>query len=232
MKIVIVEDETMVARRIELFCERILKNKLTLIRHFYNLEDADDFLNDNEIDLLLLDLNLNNRDGFDLLKGPLAASYYTIVISANTDRAIQAFELGVLDFVAKPFKIERLAKAFSRLEDDFSGTRNQVKFLSIKKYGRIELIDIDEILYIQAASHYSEITFTNGTKELHDKNLEKLMRLLPSCFVRVHKSYAVDSRQIGTLHRHPGTKYELELKDKTVIPLGRTYYPKIKTLLA
>ena len=118
--------------------------------------DAEDFIDSNNIDLLLLDLNLNNRDGFELLKNKLAASFNTIVISANTDRAIEAFEYGVLDFVGKPFKQERLQQAIEKVDAGRVSTSRHRKYIAVKKYGSIEMIAITDIAYIQAAGHYSE----------------------------------------------------------------------------
>ena len=231
MKIVIVEDEVMIARRIKKFCENILQNRLEAIHHFYTLEDAEDYLDTHEIDLLLLDLNLNNRDGFDLLKNKLADSYHTIVISANAERALEAFEYGVLDFVAKPFKQERLEKALDRLGSNAQFGIGASKYLSIKKHGRIELINTEEIRYIRATGHYSEIVLMDGSTQLHDKNLEKLLLTLPHHFERVHKSYALTLSQVRALHKYPGSRYELELINGECIPLGRTRYAEVKTKL-
>lgn len=231
MKIVIVEDEVMIARRIRKFCQQILQNKLETIHHFYTLEDAEDYLDTHEIDLLLLDLNLNNRDGFDLLKNKLAASYHTIVISANAERALEAFEYGVLDFVAKPFKQERLEKALDRLASNTQAGIGVSKFLSIKKHGRIELINTEEIRYIRATGHYCEIILMDGSTQLHDKNLEKLLLTLPHCFERVHKSYALTLSQVKALNKYPGSRYELELINGELIPLGRTRYAALKAKL-
>ena len=231
MKIVIVEDEIMIACRITTFVKNILEDRLTSVKHFLTLEDAEDYLDENEIDVLLLDLNLNNRDGFDLLKNRLAASYFTIVISANTDRALEAFELGVLDFIGKPFKQDRIEKALDRITGNALNSVNKTKYLSIKKFGRIELLEIKEILFIEASGHYSEINLIDGSRQLHDKNLEKLVTILPDNFERVHKSYAISIDQVKVLHKYPGSKYELELQNGKVIPLGRTYYRMIKIKL-
>jgi two-component system response regulator LytT len=231
VKIVVVEDEIMVARRIEMFCKSILDDRITMLKHFMVIEDAEDFINDNNIDLLLLDLNLNNRDGFDVLKNKLAASFNTIIISANTDRAIEAFEYGVLDFIGKPFKKERLAQAINKLELGSTVNSQQLKYLSIKKFGCIEMIDINQITYIQASGHYSELHLMNGDTELHDKNLERLLTILPIEFERVHKSYAVPLNHIKKLFKHGGSSYSLELSTGETIPLGRTRYASIKEKL-
>ena len=64
LRIVIVEDEVMVARRTIMFCKKILAERLESVEHFSVIEDAEDYLSSHDIDLLLLDLNLNNKDGF------------------------------------------------------------------------------------------------------------------------------------------------------------------------
>jgi len=231
VKIVIVEDEIMIARRIIMFCKNILGDRITTLKHFMVIEDAEDFINENNIDLLLLDLNLNSRDGFDLLKNKLAESFNTIIISANTDRAIEAFEYGVLDFIGKPFKQERIAQAINKLDAGCAATSRQLKYLSIKKYGCVEMIDINQIAYIQASGHYSELHLINGATQLHDKNLERLLTILPATFERVHKSYAVPIDHIKKLLKLGGSSYSLELSTGETIPLGRTRYEGIKNKL-
>jgi DNA-binding LytR/AlgR family response regulator len=231
VNIVIIEDEIMVARRIKMFCKNILGDRLTILKHFMVIEDAEDYINDNDIDLLLLDLNLNNRDGFEILKHKIAASFYTIIISANTDRAIEAFEYGVLDFIGKPFKQERLAQAINKLNVANNTHSQQLKYLSIKKYGSIEMIDLNQVAYVQASGHYSELHLINGDIELHDKNLERLLTILPIEFERVHKSYAVPLSHIRKLLKHGGSRYSLELSTGETIPLGRTRYAAIKNKL-
>ena len=231
MRLVIVEDEVMIAKRLKMFCSEILQNKLQSLQVFHSLADAQDYLDSHTIDVLLLDLNLHHQDGFELLKNKLSASFHTIVVSANSERAVEAFEYGVLDFIAKPFNQERLRKAFARLESK-TLYQNQTKYLSINKHGRIELIKVEDISYIQAASHYSEVHLIDGTTHLHEKNLARLLQTLPINFQRVHKSYALAIEQIKALHKYPGSKYELELTSGIRLPLGRTRYQAIKNKIA
>ena len=62
MKVVVIEDEIMVAKRIIMFCKSILGAKITSLKHFTIIEDAEDYISEHKIDLLLLDLNLNSRE--------------------------------------------------------------------------------------------------------------------------------------------------------------------------
>lgn len=230
VKLVIVEDEFMVAKRLQRLISNILAEQDFSLKAFNTFDDAADFLHSHTIDALFLDLNLNGEDGFSLLKQQVSQSFHTIVVSANTDRALEAFEYGVLDFVAKPFTQERLTSAIQRLTSQ--NFRTNCKFLSYKKAGAINLLEVSSIEYIQAAGHYSEV-FTHDTQSpvLHDKNLEKLLPLLPSNFFRIHRSYIVDLQSIATIHAQSGSKYSVTLKSGQELPVGRTRVAELKALL-
>jgi len=232
MNIVIVEDEPLVQQRIQRLSLQILAKCQPKIVCFSNLDDAESFLDENSIDLLLLDLNLMGRNGFDLLKNNVAAAYHTIVISAYADKAIEAFEYGVLDFVAKPFTEERLEKAFARLLENSQRSYYGCRYLSIKKLGAIELIEIIAISYIQAEGHYSLINLTEKSNTaLHAKNIEKIMQLLPENFLRVHRSYIVNMNMVKKIIIEEGSRYSILLNDGIAIPIGRTKYQDVKRYL-
>ena len=133
MKILIVEDEAAIAKSIETKCKHILGSKLESIKVIYSLHRANEYIVENEIDVCILDLNLNGLSGFDLLKTAVAYNFHTIVISANTDQAITAFEYGILDFLGKPFDEIRLKKAFKKVELHQNVMKNTTKFISLKK---------------------------------------------------------------------------------------------------
>lgn len=228
MKILILEDEATIAQRLERLIKEILGNKLSDLKIMTSMEQAFLYLSENSIDVLLLDLNLNSKNGYRLLEKAIAGAFQTIVVSAYKDKASEAFEYGVLDFVPKPFSKERLEKAFSRLFHFSSETAVQLKYLAVKKQNRIHLIPIDQIKYIRASGVYSELFLRNGVKELHEKNLGNLSLLLHPAFERIHKSYLVKIEEIKNVRVHSGSKYELELKSGEILPIGRTKYSSLK----
>ena len=228
MNILIVEDEARIAKMTAERCQEILGVELTQIHICNELHDALQYIKDETIDLLLLDLNLNGEDGFELLQELVAESFHTIIISANEDKALKAFEFGVIDFLAKPYSKERLSQAFDRVKSIEKRSQYSTNFLSIKKHGRINMISIDKIKYLQASGRYTEVFLADSQKELHDKTLEKLYTLLPGHFERIHRSYIVNLHEIKGVHIHQGTKYELELQDGTILPIGRTRYKELK----
>jgi DNA-binding LytR/AlgR family response regulator len=101
----------------------------------------------------------------------------------------------------------------------------------VRKAGRIELVAVDDILFVQGAGNYSELVLAGGRRELHDKTLEKLAALLPEDFERTHKSYLVRRSAIKALHASEGSHYELELKYGTGLPIGRTRYKELRDRL-
>jgi two-component system, LytTR family, response regulator LytT len=231
MRILIVEDEKRIAHQLEKQVTQILGKKITRMNVCYTVDSGKDYILNNTIDILFLDLNIHGKDGFSLLKEIVADSFHTIVVSAYTDRAIDAFEYGVLDFIAKPFNRERLEQSISRFNSQAQQSNYYLKYLAIKKHGKITMVSIEEINFIKAAGHYSELYLFNGKKELHSKSLDKLIALLPKNFERVHRSYALDMNRLESIHRYPGSKYELILQDGTVIPCSRIKFKELSTKL-
>ncbi len=227
MNILIIEDEARIARRIERMIRSILGKEINSLNLCDSLDDGLKFIAENEIDLLFLDLNLNGKDGFDVLETVVSESFHTIIVSAYKDRAIKAFEYGVLDFVPKPFDEDRLAKALRRITSkDVSDTA--IKYLAIKKRGKQSLIKVENIIYIKGAGIYTELFLQNGTKEIHNKSLENLRALLPDSFERIHKSYLVEMRNAKQIIIEPGSKYSLEISNGEQLPIGRTRYKNLQ----
>ena len=221
MKILIIEDEARIARRIERMLSDIFKEKDISIQAADSLEEGLDVIKKTKFDLLFLDLNLNGKDGFDILESVVSESFHTIIVSAYKDKAIRAFEYGVLDFVPKPFDEDRLAKACQRITQK-SIESNQLKYLAIRKKGRQRLIKVEDILYVKGAGVYTEMFLKDSTKEIHSKSLENLKMILPEHFERIHKSYIADMNQAKRIITEPGSKYSLELQTGAILPVGRT----------
>lgn len=231
MRILIIEDEARIARRIERMTMDFFGQSLLSVSICESLPEGLLFLANHEIDVLLLDLNLNGEDGFELLKSAVARAFHTIIVSAYTEKAITAFEYGVLDFVPKPFDSGRLAQAFSRISAPGNADGSGLRFLAVKRTGIVSLIDVNDLLYIKGAGIYTELHLKNGMQELHDKSLEKLAQLLPSSFERIHKSFIVPVYQADRIIVNAGSNYHLLLKNGELLPIGRSRYKDLKKRL-
>ncbi len=226
MNIVIVEDEPVAGRRLKRMVTKALGQTITNCELITNLDDALLDLDKEMVDLLLLDLNLHGKDGFTILRDLLERSYQTIVVSANTDRAIEAFELGVIDFIPKPYDQERVDKALNR----FTGRMNRkgdATALVVKNQGRRSFIPISTIIYISGAGDYSELHCSDSKTHLHGKSLESLSKILPPQFVRIHKSFIVDKRIISEVKVFGGGKYRAILDNGDELAVSRSRYKEL-----
>lgn len=217
MNIAIVEDETIVARRLERMIGALVSD--CSIRIAPTLSSALELIRATPIDVLFLDLNLNGRDGFRLLEEAAASPFQTIVVSAHHDQALRAFDYGVTDFVAKPWSEERLRIAIERVTS--REPRGRAQTLVVRKGRELRSIPAADIVYARGADDYAELHLADGTIHLHEKTLSALEALLPSDFVRVHRSYIVNTTRVRALRTSP--RLALVLADDSLVPVGRLY---------
>jgi two-component system, LytTR family, response regulator LytT len=231
MNIVIIEDEALAARRLARMTQEILGPSCESLTIKNTVNEAEAYINDHPVQLVLLDLNLNGKSGFDLFQRLSAGSFHTIIVSASLDQAVTAFEYGVLDFVPKPFDRARLKKAFDRLTVAQTAPSSGIKYLSVKNLGEVRLIPLEKVRFFKGADDYVEIHCNDNTFELYSKSLDALIQILPQTYCRIHKSYIADLGKATTIHVHGGGKYELELLDGAILPVSRTQYQAIQEKL-
>jgi DNA-binding LytR/AlgR family response regulator len=223
MRILIVEDEAVAARGLERLLRQELAEKIESLKIQSTLTAAECFIEDQQIDLLFLDLNLDGEDGFHLLQSAAAACFQTIIISAHTHRSLEAFEYGVLDFLAKPISKERLQRSLKRfLERDFSTARQ----LAVRSDETIEIISVEQISYVEAQNNYVLIKTDDGRTLRHRKTMEALAQLLPPSFLRIHRRYLVDRGRVKQVQVSPGSMYRARLNDGSIIPVSRQVYAR------
>ncbi len=231
VKILAVDPEPRATLLLEQYCHSILAHRLERFTSADSLPTAASRLEETPYDIVLLDPQLPHSNGLDLLAHRTGRPFRTIIVSARTDLALRAFDCGVLDFVPKPVSRERLALALHRVAPlpEHPGPAEQ--FIAVRRLGRIELVAVDDLLYVEAADKYSELVLTNGTRNFHDQCLGRLEATLPPAFVRIHKSYVVRFSQIARLHVRQGSRYFADLKNGTRLPVGRSRYAQIKARL-
>ena len=230
MNVLILEDEKSSALRLKKLILRHDKSSDFNLFFAESLAEARNYFVNVKFDLLFLDLQLNNEDGFTLLENLVSESFFTIVVSAYSERALEAFDNGVFDFIPKPIFEERLFQALDRFH---SNRRHytKTKRLFIKNGTKLEAIPIKNVVYLQPAERYTEIIMDKGIKKLHNLSLDKIIKILPTNFERIHRSYIVNLDFVSGILSYSGSKYEIELKNDKKLPLGRSYAKKIKTLI-
>lgn len=230
-RLLIVEDEASILDRLTRLTRAILGDRLQKLTTATTIDEAEAALAREPVDVLLLDLNLNGKDGFDLLKSLVARPFHTIVVSAYPQRAIEAYDLGVIDFVTKPFDEERLARSFERVWGSAALRDHFAKFLAVKQAGRIELVPIEEIECIRADGPCSVLVTTSGQERRHDKMLKDLGQILPPSFERAHKSYLVNLSAISGLENGENRACYARFRSGRQAPLSRSKAIELKARL-
>ena len=226
MKILIVEDEPVAARMLKDTLMSLLGDKLTSCKVLHSLTGSKCYIWEHAIDLLFLDLDMHGEDGFDLLTAAVAGTFRTIVVSGHTHRAIEAYEHGVLDFVAKPYDEERIQKALDRFRANDNSI--PIKFLSVVKRAKLSVIPIENIMYVEADGKIVNIHQTNGAVDACNKTLNSLEESLPAAFFRIHRSFIANLDFVKATHILPGRKYAAELSGGARLPVSRTAFRLLK----
>jgi two-component system response regulator LytT len=230
MRILIVEDEPPNAEYLERGIWEIMGSKIQNIHISLTREDAFEYLKNHPIDLCFLDLNLSGEDGYDILKRAVAMPFHTIIVSAYTERAIEAFEYGVIDFVPKPYNIERLRQAFDRYFGR-AEVPGSVKYLVFRKLREHKLLAVEDIAFFKAVRYLVEAHLENGKAEYLDKPLNRLEQILPKNFVRIHRSYIVNLHFVEAFLHKDSSRYQVRLKGGELLPLSRNRSRNFKNLL-
>lgn len=231
MRVLVVEDEPVIARRLVRLLGEILQEPGRVINTARSLNEAHAVLAQARYNVLCLDLNLHGRDGFELLASAVAGPHQTIVVSANTDRALEAFEYGVVDFVPKPFDRDRLEKALARVSATDRPESQRARVLSFRDGSRTRVIKVEQVRAIHGADNYAEVELDDGRRLLHDKTLDQLEGLLPRQFRRVHRSHILNLERIVGLENRPGSRYRARLDSGEGVPVSRSRIRQLRDFL-
>jgi len=230
LRIIVVGTDSAEALRLERLCGAILGDRLERFETSHPAA-AEVRLREAGFDVVLLDPDLQAGGLLELLPAVSMGAGRCVVVSAQADLALRAFEYGVLDFVPKPVRPERLALALRRAHSVGGPPAPAQPFLAVRRLGRVDFVAVDDLLYVEGADKYSELVLANGQRNFYDKCLGRLEATLPRNFIRIHKSYLVRFSLITRLHVQRGSRYFAELKGGHRLPVGRSRYETIKARL-
>jgi len=231
LKLVIIEDDECS----QIILENLLKTyfmDIALVGKARNVAEGIKLIHSTAPDLILADVPLGGETIFDLIKNLKNKEEYNFMITtAHENFALEAISHGVIDYILKPITLENLTLAINKFKRrliaaqereqlnafDTSGNR----LLGIAAVDKIEVLDIDAIVYIQADGRYTHFHVIDGTKKTASKNLGEYEKILPiQNFVRVHHSYMVNMNYVKSIQKTDGYFVQLFKSDK-VIPIAK-----------
>ena len=218
---IVLEDEEPARMLMRHYLNKIEDVELT--ESFDNAVEASDFLERNTVDLIFTDIDMPRLTGLDFIR-MLSPRPQVIIITAYPNRANEAYDLDVVDYIVKPVSFERLTKAIDKAKQlllnspDIKPSKQEVIF--VKEAGKMLKLELNDIIYAEAMSDYVKI-ITDERPIIAHTTMTKFEEALPkSQFVRVHKSFIINLKKITMID---GADSLVTLSNKIEIPLGRTY---------
>jgi DNA-binding LytR/AlgR family response regulator len=209
--------------------------ELDLVAQCRNSMEAMNFLHNESIDLMFLDIQMPDLTGIELLKS-LPKKPVVIFTTAYSEYAVEGYQLDVIDYLVKPITFERFVQGVNKAVEHINllvkaklvlpgPESGRDEFINIKADYKIYKIRINDILYIEGLREYVSF-YTSERRYIVLESLKKLeIRLPAEQFMRVHKSYIVNTQKIDSLY---GNTIEI---GKNEIPIGMSYASEVKEKL-
>lgn len=206
---------------------------LKLIDTFNNPIEAISTIHGESIDIIFLDIEMPEMTGISLLNS-LEKIPQVILISNHIGYSMEAFGIGVTDYIQKPVGFERILKAVSRAVDAINLQHATIKeiitpkdnFVFLKSGRELLKFNLNDIIYVEALASFTKV-YTQGKTTLISESISELHHKLPSdTFLRVHKSYLVPLNKIIGI-----SKKDIILENHK-IPMGLSYRESIEKILA
>ncbi len=219
--------------------EHLLLNfcpQISAVQGFTDPLEAVEAISQNAPDLLLLDIEMPQLNGFDVLNRLMPLQFRVIFVTAYDKYAVRAFRYSALDYLLKPIDIEEFKSAVKRALEQGVPDPQQLGFASQVKQTMSEVIpdrialstqdgllivDTNDIVHLDSESNYTRIFFKNGQKVLVSRTLKDLEELLDAQkFFRVHHSHVINLHSVRKYLRGEGG--EVILENKSQIPVARS----------
>ncbi|CAC9975572.1 two component transcriptional regulator, LytTR family [Flavobacterium sp. CF108] len=227
IKCLIIDDEPLAINVIKNYLEPI--ENFEVIDTFSNPIEGLNFLKNNRVDVIFLDINMPVLDGINFIKS-LENPPLLVITSAYSQFAIETYELDVLDYLVKPIEFPRLMKTLNKISKRLENKTNSPQenttdspfiFVKIDKK-RMKKIFFNEILVIESLKDYLKINTLTGKYIIHS-TLSDFTDLLPEKnFLRIHRSYTIAIDKIDAVE---GNSIEIEGLRYVI---GRSYIDHVK----
>ena len=230
LSIIIIDDEQKARETIKNII-KLSKTDLEILGEADSVGTGFELISRTNPDLVLLDINLPDGTGFDLLQKFKRIPFKTIFITAYEEYAINAFKFSALDYLLKPFKAGELLQAIDKANENIQGEKTEIKlkaFLAnvdkIKKIvlrtsESMHIVNIQDIVRLESDINYTMFYLGNGDKLLVSKTLKEYEEMLePSGFFRTHQSHLVNLDHILRYEKTEGG--HLIMDDDSLVPVS------------
>ena len=236
INVIIVDDEPLALDVLETYIEKL--PKLNLVQRCNNAIEANEALENHDIDLMFLDIQMPQLTGTDFLK-TLSKPPLVIFTTAYANYALEGFELNAIDYLLKPISLERFMKAVNKAVEQIELQNNSASsdadkkdasdFIFVKADKKLIKIKYDDILYIEGLKDYVIIRMETG-RVITLQTMKSLEEKLPvHLFKRIHRSYIVAIDKIKAV---VGNMVEVIEKGQAKhLPVGKNYRDQLLAII-
>ena len=239
VKCIAIDDEPLALRQISAYISKI--PFLELAATFRSAVAAQEWLRENETDLIFVDINMPDMTGVEFVQS-LDVPTMVIFTTAYAEYAIEGFKLSAIDYLLKPFGLKDITRASEKalslyellqlqknaqIEQDIEELATEVEedksVISVHADRKTHIVKLANIIYLESAGEYVRLHLTDGTTLVtlfRLKNMESTLQ--SSQFMRVHRSYIVNLSHIVGY-----TKGRIFLSSEDYIPIGENYKEQV-----
>jgi two-component system LytT family response regulator len=234
IRVLVVDDEPLARRNLTVLLRR--DPDIGSIAECESGLDAIREIRESKPDLLFLDVQMPECDGFDVIELLGSDLPSTIIfVTAFDEYALRAFEAGALDYLLKPFDDARFGRALYRAKDKLAHYAplqpRPIERLMVKNRGQVVFLNVADIDWIEAADYYACLHVGSSTHILR-RTLSELERDLgDETFIRIHRSIIVNLDRIHGLETQSDGEYEVVLKSKVRLRLSRRFRKRLRDRL-
>lgn len=209
----------------------IYKSLISVNETFTNPKAAIKYLQKNEVDLVFLDIEMPEMDGFEFLDHFQERDFEVVFVTAYDQYAIKAIKSNAFDYILKPVdqsELDEVIKKITNISEQQNMDEKLDDKIQISTDQNIKLLDPEAILYCKSDGNYCHIHCKNGNSLLVSKKLKSLEEKLDSPpFMRVHNSYIVNLNEIKEINKKDTL---LLLSNDSLIPVSRQKKDKLFSL--
>lgn len=234
MRVLIVDDEPLARRGLQVLLGSI--PEIQIVGEAGNVAQALALVSSARPDLILLDIELREENGFELLtRLDRGESPAIVFVTAYSQHAIRAFEESALDYLLKPVAPDRLAAAIDRVRNNIAlrkaaGKASQIERVAFWVDGAARLVSLSEIETVESAGNYCCVQVKGGQLIIRETLTAVAARLDPSRFVRIHKSMILSFACVKEIQPLPNRDATAVLKSGRKVRVSRQYRDRLDML--
>ena len=209
-------------------------DNLELAGQCYNAFEAMQILQRTTVDIIFLDINMPRLLGTEFIR-TLRNPPKVIFTTAHKDYALEGYELNAVDYLLKPFSLERFVRAVNKITDETDAppaqaaqaptTHNEDAFLYFRSDRKMVKVMLDEVIYIESLKDYIKIVRTGQPPLVVKQPISMVEEMLPdNLFVRTHRSYIIALKKVTAYTQNDVEIHGIE------IPIGKLYKHRISRL--